>query len=99
VRLGPRLGHLAEAGLAEIRLWEPPDEIYRRLRPEKSQEVAQARGFDSRHLHERRPTGRRVAFLFRFVARLEAPEVTTRVRPSRQGLEPGFLQDGSHAGP
>jgi hypothetical protein len=53
VRLGPRLGQHTEAGPAEIRLREPPDEIYRRLRPEKSQEVAQARGFDSRHLHER----------------------------------------------
>jgi hypothetical protein len=36
-----------------LRLWEPPGEIYRRLRPEKPQTVARGRGFDSRHLHER----------------------------------------------
>ena len=35
-----------------LRLWEPPGENYRRLRPEKPQTVARGRGFDSRHLHD-----------------------------------------------
>jgi hypothetical protein len=34
-----------------LRLRDPPDETLRRLRPEKSREVARGRGFDSRHLH------------------------------------------------
>lgn len=36
-----------------LRPREAPGEAYRGLRSEKSQEAARARGFDSRHLHER----------------------------------------------
>jgi hypothetical protein len=49
----PLQGHFSEAGPAVLRLWEPPDEINRRLRPEKSQMVARTRGFNSRRLQER----------------------------------------------